>query len=114
MTATARQRSWPSLVILTLLWLAISGPGLFTPPLMDDVDASHADARHEIITRHEWVTLHENGIRYPLLGHAVGIKLFAHDAWSQPAGVSFSRTDRKFGILRRTSAESATIHHASS
>jgi 4-amino-4-deoxy-L-arabinose transferase-like glycosyltransferase len=88
MTASARPRSWPSLAILTLLWLAIYGAGLFSPPLMDDVDASHADAGNEILTRHDWVTLHENGIRYlekaplPYWGMAVGMKLFGPDAWS--------------------------------
>ena len=87
MTASIRPRSWPSLAILVLLWLAIYGPGLFTPPLQDDVDASHADAGHEILTRHDWVTLHENGIRYlekaplPYWGMAVGMKLFGPDAW---------------------------------
>ena len=88
MTASARQRSWPSLAILTLLWLTIYGAGLFNPPLMDDVDASHADAGNEILTRHDWVTLHENGIRYlekaplPYWGMAVGVKLFGPDASS--------------------------------
>jgi 4-amino-4-deoxy-L-arabinose transferase and related glycosyltransferases of PMT family len=88
MTASVRPRSWPSLVILVLLWLAVYGPGLFTPPLQDDVDASHADAGHEILTRHDWVTLHENGIRYlekaplPYWGMAVGMKLFGPEAWS--------------------------------
>jgi hypothetical protein len=38
------QRVAPSLTILALLWLAIFGPGLFHPPLMDDADAAHADA----------------------------------------------------------------------
>jgi len=82
------QRTWSSLVILTLLWLAVYGPGLFTPPLQDDVDASHADAGRDILVRHDWVTLHENGIRYlekaplPYWGVAVGIKLFGASTWS--------------------------------
>lgn len=88
MTATVRPRSWPSLAILALLWIATYGPGLFTPPLQDDVDASHADAGHEILTRQDWVTLHENGIRYlekaplPYWGMAVGMKLFGPEAYS--------------------------------
>ena len=87
MTASVRLRSWPSLVTLVLLWLAVYVPGLVTPPLQDDVDASHADAGAEILTRHDWVTLHENGIRYlekaplPYWGMAVGMKLFGPDAW---------------------------------
>ncbi len=82
------QRIWPSLVIITLLWLAVYGPGLFTPPLQDDVDASHADAGREILVRHDWVTLHENNIRYlekaplPYWGTAIAIKLFGVHTWS--------------------------------
>ncbi len=76
----------PSLAILTLLWLAIFGPGLFTPPLLDDVDASHAEAGREILLRHDWVTLHENGIRYlekaplPYWGMALSFALFGANA----------------------------------
>jgi 4-amino-4-deoxy-L-arabinose transferase-like glycosyltransferase len=88
MTATVRPRSWPSLAILALLWIATYGPGLLTPPLQDDVDGSHADAGHEILTRQDWVTLHENGIRYlekaplPYWGMAAGMKLFGPEAYS--------------------------------
>jgi len=82
------QRIWPSLVILTLLWLAVFGPGLFSPPLQDDVDASHADAARDILVRHDWVTLHENNIRYlekaplPYWGMAIGMKLFGVSTWA--------------------------------
>jgi 4-amino-4-deoxy-L-arabinose transferase-like glycosyltransferase len=82
------QRTWPSLVIISLLWLAVYGPGLFTPPLQDDVDASHADAGREILVRHDWVTLHENGIRYlekaplPYWGTAIALELFGVHTWS--------------------------------
>ncbi len=31
---------------------------------MDDVDSVHAEAAREILTRHDWVTLHANGSRY--------------------------------------------------
>ena len=82
------QRIASSLAILFLLLLAVYGPGLFTPPLQDDVDASHADAGRDILVRHDWVTLHENNIRYlekaplPYWGVALGIKLFGVEAWS--------------------------------
>jgi len=81
------QRIGSSLAILFLLWLAVYGPGLFTPPLQDDVDASHADAARDILVRHDWVTLHENNIRYlekaplPYWGMALGIQLFGANAW---------------------------------
>ncbi len=82
------QRPWLTLLILTLLWIFVYGPGLFRPPLMDDADASHADAGREILTRADWVTLHENGIRYlekaplPFWGMAIAFKLFGVAAWT--------------------------------
>ncbi|HEY4978467.1 MAG TPA: glycosyltransferase family 39 protein [Candidatus Acidoferrum sp.] len=82
------QRLLPSLTILTLLWLTVFAPGLFHPPLFDDADAAHAEAGREILLRHDWVTLHENGIRYlekaplPYWGMALGFKLFGVAAWS--------------------------------
>lgn len=88
MFRSAGQRTWSSLGILLFLWLAVYGPGLFTPPLQDDVDASHADAGREILVRHDWVTLHENNIRYlekaplPYWGTAVALKLFGVHTWS--------------------------------
>jgi 4-amino-4-deoxy-L-arabinose transferase-like glycosyltransferase len=83
-----QQRLWPSVLVFTLLWLAVFGPGLFHPPLIDDADAAHAEAGREILLRHDWVTLHENGIRYlekaplPYWGMAVGFKLFGVSVWS--------------------------------
>jgi 4-amino-4-deoxy-L-arabinose transferase-like glycosyltransferase len=88
MFRSAGQRIGSSLAILFLLWLVVYGPGLFTPPLQDDVDASHADAGRDILVRHDWVTLYENDVRYlekaplPYWGVALGIKLFGTEAWS--------------------------------
>ena len=82
------QRVLPALAILTLLWLAVFGPGLFHPALFDDADAAHAEAGREILVRHDWVTLHENGIRYlekaplPYWGIALGIKVFGVTEWA--------------------------------
>jgi len=82
------QRVLPSLAIFTILWLAIFGPGLFHPPLFDDADAAHADAGREILTRHDWVTLHENGVRYlekaplPYWGMAAAFELFGVHEWT--------------------------------
>ena len=36
----------------------------FRPSLLDDADATHAEAAKEMIERDDWVTLHVNGIRY--------------------------------------------------
>ena len=37
---------------------------LFAPPLLDDADSVHAEVAREMLTRHDYVTLYANGIRY--------------------------------------------------
>src|SRR3984893_9178245 len=73
---------------LLLLWLFIYGPGLFRPPLFDDADSAHAEAGREMLTLYDWVTLHENGIRYlekaplPYWAMAISFRLFGVGEWS--------------------------------
>jgi 4-amino-4-deoxy-L-arabinose transferase-like glycosyltransferase len=82
MSIFSGQRLWPSLLALFLLWLAIFVPGLSHPSLFDDADGAHAEAGREMLTRNDWVTLHENGIRYlekaplPYWAMAVSFRLF--------------------------------------
>src|SRR5579863_7792150 len=77
-----------SLVILIGLWLAIYVAGIFTPPLLDDVDTIHAEAAREMLLRHDWVTLYTDGLRYlekaPLMywGLATSYKIFGISDWS--------------------------------
>jgi len=77
-----------SLLILISLWLAIYAAGMFTPPLLDDVDTIHAEAAREMLLRHDWVTLYTNGFRYlekaPLMywSLAASYKLFGISDWS--------------------------------
>lgn len=52
------------LSILFLFWLLVYGAAMFRPALLDDADSVHAEAAREILLRHDWVTLHVNGIRY--------------------------------------------------
>jgi 4-amino-4-deoxy-L-arabinose transferase-like glycosyltransferase len=72
-TATEPERSnqqsrTPSAFAGWLLLLAIFATvqlaALFTPPLLDDVDANHAEAAQHIVESGDWVTLYINGIRY--------------------------------------------------
>jgi 4-amino-4-deoxy-L-arabinose transferase-like glycosyltransferase len=63
-TTLPGQRFWPSLAIIFVLWVVVYVPGLFQPSLFDDADSAHAEAAREMLTLHDWVTLHENGIRY--------------------------------------------------
>ncbi|HXY78744.1 MAG TPA: glycosyltransferase family 39 protein [Candidatus Acidoferrales bacterium] len=77
-----------SLAILVALWLAIYVAGMFTPPLLDDVDTVHAEAAREMLLRHDWVTLYTNGLRYlekaPLMYWTLGVsyELFGISDWS--------------------------------
>src|SRR5689334_14171242 len=52
-------------IFLILLWLVIYMVGISRPALLDDADTVHAEAAHEMVLRHDWVTLRiNNGIRY--------------------------------------------------
>src|ERR1017187_4677710 len=85
--ATANLRA-SSLGLIFLLWTAIYFAGIFTPPLLDDVDTIHAEAAREMVLRHDWVTMYTDGIRYlekaPLMywGVAVSYEIFGVHDWS--------------------------------
>ncbi len=76
------------IVAILLLWAVIYVPGLFRPPLFDDADSVHAEAAKEIVQRHDWITLHANGIRYlekaPLMywSMALSFKMLGVSGWS--------------------------------
>ena len=53
-----------AVLVLIALWLVIYIVGLSWPALLDDADTVHAEAAREMLQRHDWVTLHANGIRY--------------------------------------------------
>jgi len=83
-----RRTTFLSLSILVALWLAIYVAGMFTPPLLDDVDTIHAEAAREMLLRHDWVTLYTDGLRYlekaPLMywSLATSYKVFGISDWS--------------------------------
>jgi 4-amino-4-deoxy-L-arabinose transferase-like glycosyltransferase len=76
---------WPRAHVFLLLglWLIIFVSATFTPPLLDDADATHAQAAQTMLSTGDWVTLHVDGIRYlekpplPYWITAVSLKLFA-------------------------------------
>jgi 4-amino-4-deoxy-L-arabinose transferase-like glycosyltransferase len=74
--------------ILFLFWVVVYGSALFQPALMDDADSVHAEAAREMLIRHDWVTLHVNGIRYlekaPMLYWmmAASFEIFGVHDWS--------------------------------
>jgi 4-amino-4-deoxy-L-arabinose transferase-like glycosyltransferase len=54
-------RAW---LLLGLIFVAVYFASLFTPPLLDDVDASHAQAAQHMAQTGDLVTLYVNGVRY--------------------------------------------------
>jgi 4-amino-4-deoxy-L-arabinose transferase-like glycosyltransferase len=58
------KRNFSNIGIILAFWVLIYVPGLFSPPLLDDADSVHAEAAREMLTRHDYVTLHADGIRY--------------------------------------------------
>jgi 4-amino-4-deoxy-L-arabinose transferase-like glycosyltransferase len=54
-------RAW---TLLLLVFAAVHFAALFTPPLLDDADATHAVAAQYMARSGDWVTLKVDGIRY--------------------------------------------------
>ena len=53
-----------AILLLSGLWLLLFFASLFTPPLLDDADATHASAARHMALTGDLVTLHVDGIRY--------------------------------------------------
>lgn len=79
---------YSSVAVILIFWVAIYFAGIFTPPLLDDVDTIHAEAAREMVERHDWVTLYTDGVRYlekaPLMywGVAASYEIFGVHDWS--------------------------------
>jgi 4-amino-4-deoxy-L-arabinose transferase-like glycosyltransferase len=50
--------------LLLTIFASVQFASLFSPPLLDDVDASHAQAAQHIVESGDWITLKVDGIRY--------------------------------------------------
>ena len=50
--------------LLGAIFLAVQFASLFTPPLLDDVDASHAQVAQHMDESGDWITMKLDGIRY--------------------------------------------------
>ncbi len=51
-------------LVLAVVFIAVQFASLFTPPLLDDADASHAQAAQHMVESGDLVTLKVDGIRY--------------------------------------------------
>jgi len=61
---TSTPRRPTALFILSSLWFIVFFAALFSPPLLDDADATHASAARNMALSGDLVTLHVNGVRY--------------------------------------------------
>jgi len=79
------RRAW---LFLLLVFLAVHFAALFTPPLEDDVDATHAQAAQHMALTGDFVTMYVNGVRYlekPPLPYwliAVDYRIFGFNVFS--------------------------------
>ena len=77
-----------ALALIGALWLIVFVCSLFAPSLLDDADATHANAARHIVLTGDWVTLHVNGIRYlekaplPYWLVAISFKLFGMNTFA--------------------------------
>jgi 4-amino-4-deoxy-L-arabinose transferase-like glycosyltransferase len=75
-------------LLLGAIFIAVQVASLFSPPLLDDVDASHAQAAQHIVDSGNWVTCQIDGIRYiekpplPYWTVAVSYKLFGENTFA--------------------------------
>jgi hypothetical protein len=75
-------------IILGGLWLLLFFAALFAPPLLDDADATHANAARAMVTTGDLVTLKVNGIRYlekaplPYWLVALSFRIFGFNAFA--------------------------------
>jgi 4-amino-4-deoxy-L-arabinose transferase-like glycosyltransferase len=58
------RRSHAAYWALVAVFLAVYVGSMFTPALLDDADATHAEAAREMFVTGDYVTLHVNGVRY--------------------------------------------------
>lgn len=81
----SRQAEW---LLIVTMFMAVYFAALFSPSLLDDADATHAQAAQHIALTGHWITLKVDGIRYlekPPLPYwlvAADYKLFGFNAFS--------------------------------
>jgi 4-amino-4-deoxy-L-arabinose transferase-like glycosyltransferase len=77
-----------SVTLILTLWAALFLAAAATPSLLDDADATHAQAAQAMLRTGDWVTLHVNGIRYlekpplPYWVAAISMRLFGENTFA--------------------------------
>jgi 4-amino-4-deoxy-L-arabinose transferase-like glycosyltransferase len=77
-----------ALIVILSLWLVVFFASLFAPPLLDDADATHANAARNMVLTGDLVTLKVNGIRYlekaalPYWLDAISFRIFGFNTFA--------------------------------
>src|ERR1700750_1116657 len=74
-------RTW---TLLLLVFVAVHFAALFTPPLLDDADANHANAAQSMARTGDWVTVKVDGVLYRPPGRGFREKGRAFVIWTSP------------------------------
>jgi 4-amino-4-deoxy-L-arabinose transferase-like glycosyltransferase len=75
-------------LILSGLWFAIFFCSLFSPPVLDDADATHAQAARAMVEKGDFVTLKVDGVRYlekaplPYWIEAASFRVFGYNTFA--------------------------------
>jgi len=62
--AASKFRKGRALWLLGALWATLFVASLFSPPVLDDADGTHANAARQMLLSGDWVTLRVNNVRY--------------------------------------------------
>jgi len=93
------------LAAIFLFWALIYIPGLASPGMMDDADSEHAQIGREMLARHDFVTMHVNGVRYldkaplPYWITAAGYSIFGVSEFSARLPLSFFALASLFAVF---------------
>jgi len=86
--AAATSRPIRALTLLCGLWFALFFASLFSPPVLDDADGTHANAARQMLLSGDWVTMRVNNVRYlekaplPYWIAALSLRLFGLNAFA--------------------------------
>ena len=87
-SSAAKLRHRNALIFLCALWLGIFFASLWTPPVLDDADGTHANAARQMALSGDYVTLRVNDVRYlekaplPYWVGALSIRIFGVNAFA--------------------------------
>jgi 4-amino-4-deoxy-L-arabinose transferase-like glycosyltransferase len=86
--AASRFRKRRALWLLSALWALLFAASLFSPPVLDDADGTHANAARQMLLSGDWVTMRVNNVRYlekaplPYWLTAVSFRIFGFNTFA--------------------------------